>query len=204
MSSVESRDTTMLDQAIQLFDDANSKDPNISIDEQGHEVPGELLYAQRMTTQLLEFEPQASLHLQLAARAQHIERWTSKRSDYPEGRAGYKKWRSQLMLFHAARAGELMQQAGFKQEDIERVQYLIQKRQLRRDPETQSLEDVICLVFLKHYLRPFVAKHPLEKVIDIIRKTWAKMSPKGQEAALALPLDADMLAIVSAALSEDE
>ena len=122
--------------ALALFDAANAQDPHSEI-HNGQSIPKELLYAQRMTERLLCFAPQASQHLQLAARAQHIERWTSQRSSYPEGRTGYKQWRAELMLYHAKRAGELMAQAGCPVDDITRVQYLIQKRAMSRDAETQ-------------------------------------------------------------------
>lgn len=193
--------TDTLSSVIELIDHANSQDPNIELSETGVETPKELLYAQRMSKTLATFLPAASAHLQIAARAQHIERWTSPRSDYPEGRSGYKKWRANLGLFHAERTGELMATAGFSQNDIDRVKYLVQKRGLKRDEETQALEDVICLVFLEFYLVPFAKKHSHEKLIDIIQKTWGKMSANGHQAALALPLDEEMSALVGEALS---
>lgn len=191
--------SSKLDTTIDLIDQANSKDPNIE-NNNGVQAPKELLYSQRMTEQLLEFSPQASAHLQIAARGQHIERWNSLRSDYPEGRAGYKKWRAELGLFHAKRVGELMQQAGYSEEDINRAKYITQKRGLRRDPETQCLEDVVCLVFLNHYLEDFTTKHNEEKLIDIIQKTWAKMSDEGHNAALKLPLAPEMQTLIGKAL----
>lgn len=196
-------DSSLLDAALEAFDHANNADPNqeclgdISL-------PKELVYGQRMSEILSEFDPDASIHLQLAARAQHIERWKSPRSDYPEGRAGYKKWRSQLYLFHAQRAGELMQEVGYGTEDIDRVKFLLQKRHLKRDPETQALEDVICLVFLKYYFEDFVAKYDHyeeAKVIDIVQKTWAKMSEKGQNAALKLDFSENISNILKKSLA---
>ncbi|HEY6530473.1 MAG TPA: DUF4202 domain-containing protein, partial [Cellvibrionaceae bacterium] len=162
-----------------------------------------LLYAQRMTKTLLAFASNASQALQLAARAQHIERWTSLRSNYPEGRTGYKQWRSELMLYHARRAGELMTIAGAEASEIARVQYLIQKRSMSRDAETQCLEDVICLVFIEYHLADFAAKSGYDeaKLIDIIQKTWVKMSPEGQAAALQLPLASDVAAVIGKALA---
>jgi len=181
---------TPLAQAIAKIDSANSADPNLEFcPVQQAEVPKELLYSLRMSQCLADFCPQASEHLQIAARAQHIERWKSPRTDYPDGKKGYKQWRSQLSLMHANRTAELMAACGYNNDDCERVKFLVQKRQLRRDPETQTLEDVICLVFLKYYFQPFAEKHPKDKVIDILRKTWNKMSEKGQAAALLLPLD---------------
>lgn len=193
----------LFDRCIELFDAANQQDPNLELVGQT-QIPKELLYAQRMTAALLAFNPEASVHLQLAARAQHIERWSSPRSAYPEGRTGYKQWRAELMLFHARRAGELMASAGAAAEDIARVQYLIQKRSMGRDAETQCLEDVICLVFIEHYLADFAAKSGYDeaKLIDIIQKTWVKMSSVGQAAALQLPLPADVAAVIGKALAQ--
>lgn len=192
--------TSPLTQTLALIDRANRLDPNIERDG-GSEYPKELLYSERMSAQLAEFAPDASEHLHIAARGQHIERWTSPRSDYPEGRTGYKKWRAELGLFHAKRVGELMQEAGYGEEDIKRAQYLVQKRGLGRDPETQCLEDVICLVFIRHYLEEFAGKHDQEKLIDIIRKTWGKMSKKGQAAALQIPLSPAMSSLIGRALN---
>jgi hypothetical protein len=187
---------------VTLIDEANAVDPNIEIcPDTGAPAPKELLYGQRMTRMLGEFNPEASENLKIAARAQHIERWKSPRTNFPEGRTGYKKWRSQLSVFHADRATELMAQAGYNHEEQQRVRYLIQKRQIKRDPETQALEDVICLVFLKHYLAGFAGKHDEPKLIDIIQKTWAKMSETGHSAALNIQLPDTLQALVAKALA---
>lgn len=188
------------EQTLALIDQANAQDPRPATHD-GQSYPQELLYAQRMTERLQAFAPEASEHLQIAARGQHIERWTSARSDYPEGRTGYKKWRANLSLFHAHRVGELMAQAGYELDDIQRTRYLVQKRGLKRDSESQCLEDVICLVFIEHYLADFASKHPEDKLIDILRKIWGKMSEQGQQAALQLPLDSARQALLSKALS---
>lgn len=189
-------ETNLINDCIALIDAANAKDPN---QEEGQAK--ELLYAQRMSEVLSEFLPEASAHLQIAARAQHLERWISPRSDYPEGRSGYKKWRSQLILHHAQRAGELMAEAGAGEDDIDRVRFLIQKRQMNRDAESQALEDVVCLVFLRFYFDAFAAKHSEEKLIDIIVKTWGKMSADGHAAALKIAFPPHLLALVQKALS---
>lgn len=192
--------TTPFAKTLALIDAANRQDPNLESD--GAELrPKELLYSQRMSECLEEFAPEASEHLRIAARGQHIERWTSPRSAYPEGRTGYKQWRAELGLFHAKRVGELMKEAGYGEEDVKRTQYLVQKRGLGRDPETQCLEDVVCLVFIRHYLDDFASKHDEDKLIDIIRKTWAKMSEKGHAAALQIPLSGAMKNLVGKALS---
>lgn len=189
-----------LEATLAELDAANQQDPNRET-WNGQEYPKEWLYSQRMTEQLADFCPQASVLLQLAARAQHIRRWDFPRNDYPEGRAGYKRWRSELGLYHGRVAGEIMARHGYHQSDIERVQAMLSKRGLKRDPEVQTLEDVICLVFMRHYLANFARKHPETKLIDIIQKTWRKMSPQGQKAALQLPLDKPLKALVGKALA---
>jgi hypothetical protein len=172
---------------IAAIDSANSRDASkVAVD--GRSEPGELAYGRRMSRMLDRFRPEASEALKIAARAQHIERWTSSRANYPEGRVGYLRWRTDLKNFHARRAGELMAQCGYGSETIARVQSLIRKERLKYDAEAQALEDVICLVFLEDYFTDFAAKHAEEKVIDIVRKTWAKMSKEGQAAALKLAL----------------
>jgi hypothetical protein len=71
---------------------------------------------------------------------------------------------------------------------IGRVRSLLRMERLKADPEAQALEDVICLVFLENYFAAFAPKHDEEKVIVILRRTWAKMSEKGHAAALGLEL----------------
>lgn len=176
-----------LQQAFDLFDEANARDPNIE-EVNGKAYPKELLYAQRMTETLDDFEPNASMALKLAARSQHICRWEVPRNTYEMDRVGYLKWRQELKKFHAEKAAGILQEVGFANETIDQVQLLLQKKQLKKNKETQTLEDVICLVFLKHYFEPFAEKHEEKKVIDILRKTWKKMSTKGQSAALKLTI----------------
>lgn len=191
---------TPLQNVLNAIDAANAQDSNTT-NVDGELQAKELVYGQRMSATLETFCPNASEPLCIAARAQHIERWKSARSDYPEGRAGYKKWRAELALFHGTRAGELMLAEGYDEETIARVRYLIQKRQLKRDNETQTLEDVACLVFLNYYLEEFVAKHEEPKLIDIIQKTWKKMSDKGHEAALKLSFSENSLKLIQKSLA---
>lgn len=182
------------------IDEVNSQDPNTTTIE-GRAVANELLYGQRMSETLAQFQPEASELLQIAIRAQHIERWILARSDFPEGRSGYKKWRSQLALHHATRTGELMRARAYAEEEIERVKYLLLKRGLKRDEETQCLEDVACLVFLRWYFADFASKHSEEKLINILQLTWEKMSEQGHAAALELNLSEELTILVKKALS---
>ncbi len=188
-----------LDKALSAFDLANQQDPNKEL-VAGEMVAKEWIYAQRMTARLHVFCDNPSEELQLAARAQHICRWKIPRDAYPMDRSGYKKWRLDLAVFHGETAGKIMSDNGYGNDTIERVKDLLLKRGLKRDDEVQALEDVICLVFLEFYLEDFAAKHDEPKLIDIIQKTWNKMSEKGHAAALKLPLSESMLQLVTKAL----
>ena len=189
-----------LKQAFHLFDAANQQDPNTEIFE-GKPYPKELLYAQRMTEQLNRYKPEASEALQLTARCQHICRWEISRDSYDMNREGYLRWRQDLKKFHAQKAAGILEEVGYSEETIETVKFLLQKKQLKKNEETQTLEDVICLVFLEHYFKPFAAKHPEEKTIDILQKTWRKMSDKGHATALKLPLSENELELVLKAIN---
>ncbi len=193
-------DQTRLEKTLAAFDAANLQDPNTEIVD-GKAVSKEWIYAQRMSAHLHQFCESPSEALQLAVRSQHICRWKSPRSDYPMDRSGYKKWRLDLAQLHGEIAGDIMAQQGYDDAMITRVKDLLLKRSLKRDDEVQALEDVVCLVFIEFYLEDFASKHDEEKLIDIIRKTWNKMSEKGHEAALKLPLSESMLGLVGKALS---
>lgn len=174
--------------AIARFDAANAEDPNQEVAD-GKAQPKELLYASRMSEMLARFAPEASEAVRLAVRCQHIRRWTIPRGEYPRDAHGYKQWRARLLKFHAETAGAILREAGYGEDMVARVQSLVRKEALKLNPETQLLEDVVDLVFLEHYLAGFVAQHPEyseAKWIDILQKTWRKMSPRGHEAALKL------------------
>ncbi len=193
--------TKNLAEAYSLFDKANAQDPNTE-DVNGTLVAKELVYGQRMTQTLETFEPEASEALKLAARSQHICRWEIPRSNYAMDRVGYLKWREDLKKFHAAKASEILHDVGYESEFIERVSFLIQKKKLKKDEETQTLEDVICLVFLDFYYEDFLVKHSDEKIIDILQKTWRKMSEKGHQAALQLSYSEKALDLIQQALKK--
>jgi len=179
--------STRFAQAIARFDAVNAEDPRRDRVE-GELHPRELLYARRMSEALERFEPEASEALRLAARAQHIQRWILPRAEYPEGRAGYKRWRTRLMGHHAEVAGGILREVGYGEELVDRVASLLRKQGLKRDPEVQTLEDVVCLVFLEHYFDAFALEHEDGKLVEILGKTWMKMSERGRAAALELEL----------------
>ena len=173
-------DSKRFSNTIQAFDKANAQDPfTMMID--GKPYPKEVIYSKRMSEWLLKSYPNASEALQLATRCQHIGRWLLPRSEYPQGRVGYIKWRNALKEIHASKAEEIMDSFGYEKEIIDRVKFLVRKKNLKKDQETQALEDVICLVFLEFYFDDFASKHDEPKIIDIVKKTWVKMSAEGQE-----------------------
>ena len=191
--------TEKLSKVYKNIDQLNAEDPNIEI-VNNKEIAKELIYGMRMTEMLNEFEPEASLALNIAARGQHICRWEIPRKDYEMNRVGYLTWRKDLKKFHAEKLKTILTELDFETEIINRVSFLIEKKKLKKDNETQTLEDVICLVFLKYYYESFYVKHNDEKVIDIIQKTWKKMSEKGHEKALKISYSKNGLELIKKAL----
>lgn len=169
-----------LTRALAAIDTANAADPTL---EDGR--PAALLYGERMSAELAHLFPEAGPALQIAARGQHIERWLLPRSAYPEGREGYLTWRRDQGRRHSERVMGIMAEAGFPLEDQEAVARMLRKEGLKRDPLVQSLEDVICFVFLRFYFRDFATKHPPEELNRIVEKTARKMSPTGRARVLA-------------------
>lgn len=186
--------------AVERFDAANGEDPNRELAD-GVEQPKELVYARRMTARLDRFRPDAPEAVRLAARCQHIRRWTIPRTDYPAGREGYRRWRTELARFHADTAAAILREVGYGDEVVARVGSLLRKERLKADPDVQLLEDVICLVFVEHYLAGFAPKHDEETLAGVLRKTWRKMSEDGRRAALALNLPADLRSLVERAVA---
>jgi len=187
-----------LQQAFDAFDLYNSADPNREIFE-GDTYPKEVLYALRMTEKLNDFAFDVPDYLQLAARSQHIGRWEIARNEYPMNRKGYLLWRSQLKLRHAAIAEKILRECKYDDDTIEKVKALLIKKQLHENPDTQLLEDVICLVFILYYLDEFAAKHEDDKAVDIIQKTLKKMSPQGIAAAVKIPVSSKVSELIARA-----
>jgi hypothetical protein len=169
------------DAAIAAIDAANAADPD-----RREGAPAALLYGQRMTAELARLTPDAGEELRLAARGQHIERWTSPRASYPEGREGYLAWRRDLAAHHATRVGGIMAAAGYPPASVARAGQMLRKEGLKRDPEVQALEDAICYTFLRWYFAGFAAGRDPAEVQRIVEKTARKMSA---EARAAVPRD---------------
>ncbi|MDO6801271.1 DUF4202 domain-containing protein [Wenyingzhuangia sp. 1_MG-2023] len=188
------------DEAILLIDEANKKDTNQEI-VGGVTYSKEYIYGVRMSKKLEDFMPDAPESLKLAVRCQHICRWEIPRSTYPMDKVGYITWRNELKKMHSQKAEEILKEVGYEQDLIDEVKFMLLKKQLKKNELTQALEDVICLVFLEFYFDDFATKHSDEKIIDIVQKTWGKMSDKGHEAALKLPFSDSGLALVQKALA---
>ncbi len=193
------------DKALALIDAANSEDPN-QVSANGKDWPKELLYSERMTDMLERYNADADDAMKLAIRSQHIQRWKSPRNAYPMDRIGYLKWRKDLYKIQADNAAELLIEAGYDDEVIERVRNAVAKKNIKGNADTQLLEDVTDLVFIEHYLLDFVAKHPDysdQKWIEIIQKTWHKMSANAHEFALsgAVRLPESLVPLIKEAVS---
>ncbi len=191
-----------------LIDSANSADPN-QVNAGGKQWPKELLYSERMSDMLERYNPEADEVMKLAIRAQHIERWKSPRKAYPEGRIGYLRWRKDLYKIQANTAAELMRRAAFDEAEIERAWKAVAKKNIKGNADTQLLEDVTDLVFMEHYMLEFVGNHPHyseEKWVDIIHKTWNKMSHDAQQFALsgAVSLPQSLLPLIRRAVGSEE
>ncbi len=186
--------------ARELIDAAHAADPTRAADGRA----AELVYADRMEAWVARLVPEASPLLRLAARSQHLERWTVPRASFPDGKVGYLNWRRSLYTKQAERARALLTAAGVPPEAAGEVATWVSKTGLKTNPGTQSLEDAACLVFLENEISAFAAQHadyPREKFIDILRKTWKKMSPAAQKAALALELPPAIAALVRDAVA---
>ena len=180
--------------ARQFIDSAHAADPEQL----------ELSYADSMERWLLRVNPSAEPLLRLAARCQHLERWTVPRTSYPMDKAGYHAWRRGLYIRQAERASALLQQAGYSTAETAAVFTWVSKTDLHSNPGSQALEDAACLVFFEGEIAGFASAHPdytREKFIDIIRKSWKKMSPAAHTLALTIPLPPAISDLVQAALS---
>lgn len=187
------------DRALAALDALHAEDPE-QVELDGARVPAELLYARRMTAALALLTTEPSEELRLAVRAQHLCRWRLPRSSYQDGKAGYHAWRREEARRHAELAAVTLREAGYGEDAVLRVGALIQKKDLSRDPEAQAVEDAACLVFLEHYAEAFARGRDEAQLVDIVQKTWRKMSPRARELAHARPLAGGVRALVQRAL----
>jgi len=186
--------------ARQLIDSAHAADPTRAADGRA----AELIYGERVEAWVARLVPDASPLLLLAARCQHLERWLTPRATFPEGKVGYLTWRRSLYVKQAERARELLLAAGVTANEAAEVATWVSKTGLKTNLGTQALEDAAVLVFLENEISTFAAQHadyPREKFVDILKKTWRKLSPAAQHAATNLALPPVIAELVRAALA---
>jgi hypothetical protein len=164
------------DRAIVAIDAANADSP----------TGVELDHAVRVTEWVRRLRPDAGEALLLAARAHHIKRWSVPRSTYPDGRAGYLKWRRDLHELHAREVAAILGDVGYEDDLVARVQDIVRKRQLATDPDVQALEDALCLVFIQTQYDELAGRLEPEKMDAVVRKTLAKMTDQGRALAAEL------------------
>ena len=183
----------MRKQAIELINKALKEDPK-----------GEaILYSEQCFEWLKKIKLDYTEAQELAARCQHFRRWEIPRSEFPMDKKGYHQWRIKLYTYQAEKAAELLSEIGYSTEVIDEVKSMIAKKDLRKDSNSQLIEDVACLVFLENYIQPFSATkdYSEEKWIKIIQKTWGKMSEKAHKFALQINYPAPILNLIQKALA---
>lgn len=189
-----------LSAALTAIDAANADDPHTVVVD-GVERPKELAHAELMTQWVRTLAPDCSEEQLIAARAHHLRRWSIPRGDYPRDRAGYLRWRTALRRRHTDEVAEIMRRAGYGDDEIARVQAIVGKKGLGRDPDVQVHEDALCLVFLATQFDELAAQvDDDDKMVEILRKTAGKMSPAGLAAAATLPLSPAGAALLARAL----
>lgn len=191
-------DSARLTRALAAIDAANADDPN-TLEVRGERRPKELAHAELVSDWVLLLRPDASEALRLAARAHHVRRWEIPRSEHPEGRAGYHRWRKAQHAHHVEILGRILDEAGYDEQTAARAQAIVRKAGLGRDPEVQVLEDALCLVFLETQFRELAERLEEEKLLDVTRKTLRKMSPGAIARARELPMDDRSRALLSRA-----
>ncbi len=189
------------EQAIAAIDAVNADDPN-TIEVGGEVRPKELAHAELMTSWVRRLDPDADEAQLLAARAHHLRRWSLPRSSHPDGRAGYLRWRTALRKQHAVELAALLTGVGYDDATVGRAQAIVGKVGLGTDPAVQVHEDALCLVFLETQLARTAEQLGDDKVVDVVRKTAAKMSPAGLAAAATLALGPRERSLLERALTE--
>ena len=195
----DAADRARFARAIAAIDAANADDP-ATIEVGGAALPKELTHAGMLCAWVRRLDPDAGEALLLAARGHHVRRWTAPRGGYPPGRSGYLRWRRDLRAMHAGEVARILRGAGYGEPLVGRVERIVRKERLRSDPDVQTLEDGLGLVFLQTQFDGLRARLGDDgKLAGIVRRTWRKMSPRGREAALGLDLGAEARTILARA-----
>jgi len=186
--------------AVERFNAMNAEDPTRETAD-GKDWPRELLRAEQLARWIEKLRPDAGEPLRLAARCQHLARFRSPRSDYPEGRIGYLKWRTDQARLHAETAERILREEGYDDQTVQAVRRIVRKQNITTDPDVQTMEDALCLAFLEHEYASFCDKHTDRTLLAILVKTWQKMSPTARQIALGIPFSGRPGALLSRALS---
>jgi hypothetical protein len=193
-------ESSRFERAVALIDEANGEDPNVVL-VGGLERPKELAHAEMATEWIRRLRPDASELLLVATRAHHLRRWESPRAGYPTGRDGYLRWKVDLQRRHAAAAEPLLTEAGYGDDEIERVQSIIRKRRLTSDPDVQAFEDALCLVFLETQLDELADKLDDDAMVEVLRKSLDKMSDAAKRLSVEIRMSERGAALVGRALT---
>lgn len=186
--------------AVDAINAIHDSDPNTELFE-GGVISVERLYSNRIVKCLQEIYPEASEELMLAGHCQHLGRWEVDRSTYPKGKIGYYQWRNFLGEYQSEKAKKLLHAAGYDETTVNEVVEILKKVNIHRLEDAQKLEDAVCLVFLHYYMEPFIEGKSQEHLIQIVQKTWNKMSEKAHTEALKIDLPNNTKQIVSKALA---
>ena len=188
-----------LDAAISAIDRINATDPT-TVTAGGSPVPKELLHARRMTEWLGRLVAEPTPAQQIAARAHHLRRWASPRDAYPEGRAGYLRWRTAARRQHVAEISGLLREHGFDRAIVDDVARIMAKEGRTTHADVQAHEDALCLTFCELQLDEMIERLGHDHTVSVVRKTLAKMSPAGIAMSAEVPMsDAGRRVVAEAA-----
>lgn len=185
--------------AVSIIDSANAEDPT-HVEVRGERLPLALAHGRLAAEWMARLVPDADEALLLAARAHHLRRFAVPRSDYPEGRAGYLRWRRDQNDRHANEIADILLAAGYDEATTNRVQVLVRRQRLDEASGTQWIEDVACLVFLETQLVDIADQLQRERLVEVVRKTVAKMSERALALVPEVPLSDEARNLLTTAL----
>lgn len=188
--------TAQLDDVLADIDIANTADPKRLGDHPLARAQGQLA-----SIWLDQLDPEAPIPVRIAARAHHLKRWEIARSDYPEGRSGYLRWRRDNKQHQANSAADILTNHGYTGETINRVGELLLRKALATDPDTQLLEDAACLVFIQTQFDEMVRRLGEEQMVDVVAKTLRKMSSSAIQLAGSIELSDSATAVLARAVA---
>lgn len=185
--------------AVSIIDSANAEDPT-HVEVRGERLPLALAHGRLAAEWMARLVPDADEALLLAARAHHLRRFAVPRSDYPAGRAGYLRWRRDQKDRHANEIADILLAAGYDEATTNRVQVLVRRQRLDEASGTQWIEDVACLVFLETQLVDIADQLQRERLVEVVRKTVAKMSERALALVPEVPLSDEARNLLTTAL----